>query len=115
MKTTPDTSQPWKPKPGEYFLWDHPSPTVLYLCKWWDKNGIAYIVVKDVSAADYKVGYVTYTRYPSPMNFLKPTEKFLEEFLPELKEIDYGELYHGAGSDVKETFNGFMTKITTVS
>lgn len=112
---TPVEKSSWKPKPGEYFLWAHPSATMLYLCKWWDKNGLAFINVKDVSGMPCNEGQVTYARNHPYMAFTKPSEQFMEEFVPELKEVDYAELFHKAETDVKETFSGFMTKIISVT
>lgn len=120
MKMFPNDSKstpidPWRPGPGDYFLWAHPSATVLYLCKWWDKNGIAFIVVTDVSGMNCYEGKTLYCRNQRFMEFTKPTEKFIEEFVPEFKEVDYAEFFHGAEADIKETFNGFMSKITAVT
>lgn len=120
MKTLPDQpkpipSGPWRPGPGDYFFWSHQSSTVLYLCKWWDKNGIASIVVKEFTGLPCNEGMVVYFKNHPYMAFTKPSEKFMEEFVPEFKEVDYAEFFHGAEADIKETFSGFMSKITTVT
>lgn len=115
MKITPTTPESWRPSPGEYFLWGNSSATVLCLCKWWDKNGVAFIIIKDVSGMPCIEGLVVYSRIHPYMTFIKPSEQFMEEFVPELKEVDYAEFFHAAERDVKETFIGFMTKIATVT
>lgn len=121
MKTLPSNNTPdedglWKPKPGEYFYLDDKISTYIFLCKWWDSSGMMAIRICGMNTgilatADNK----SYIRKSENCFFYKPSRKLMKEFVPEIKEVDYVELFHKAETDVKEIFNGFITKITTVT